>query len=274
MKKVFKMFAFMVAFFLVFTGCAVLEKKIEEETPFGALYYPKEYENMISFEQKEENGVHIVEFHGEIEGKEKQHLFDIIFGESEGYKVGEIDGVSVSVFSYDLNTEGWSEEEQEQIYAMQEKIDFVLKNIEKIRKFRNLDELLSENKNSKKNEKPMEVMNVFETPYGNICYPMEWTEYLKIEQVKKGETYSIVFKGIIGKKDVEIFEIVFGNYEGVPVGVIKDGDDLIDIYVIPKEPESDMEFTEEETEKFYEIQSIIDHVLQEVAAFENAEIIT
>lgn len=270
MRKIIRILA---AFLLIagisagFSGCT-REKSIQIETPYGKLSYPEKYSEQFSFEQSEENGIYKVSFYGEVAGKGKRLLFDIVFGETEDYKIGSINGTDVRVASYDIDVEGFSEEEREQIYGMQEAIDYVLERLEKIKGFANPGEEVSENEE----QSGIVVMAVIKTPYGEIEYPMDWNNDMKVEQAEIDGNHVFSFTGIFGEKEIRIFDLVFGETGESPVGYIIEGDSVIGVYFVPKEPDGSTELSESEIDNFYELQSRIDHIIQEIAGFENAEI--
>lgn len=114
---------------------------IEEEegfaikTPYCTLYYPVKWENQVNTEIQE-GEVITVQFHGQVEGKETLHLFDISFGSDEGDTIGTIDAedgtkISVNVVLHELLLdESWTDEEKNEIYTMQEDINYIIDRLE------------------------------------------------------------------------------------------------------------------------------------------------
>lgn len=105
------------------------EEAFEIETKYGSLYYPKKWESQVRIEI-DENDEYTVKFYGTVEGKEEQHLFNVVFGE-KGNKLGsfEKDGETVTVcLDFEENTmnDEWTEEEKNIIYAMQEDINYLI----------------------------------------------------------------------------------------------------------------------------------------------------
>lgn len=102
----------------------------EIETEHCTLYYPLTWAEQIEVEFSEEAG-YKVEFWGNVDGKEAKHLFNICFNSDDGDLLGyferEDEVVNVSVERIDLDFDSdWTEEEQNQIYAMQEEMNYVI----------------------------------------------------------------------------------------------------------------------------------------------------
>ena len=107
----------------------------EIETKYCMLYYPETWKEQIEIKYSEEAG-YKVEFYGKVEGKETQHLFNICFNSDDGDLLGYFDRdeqvVNVSVERIDLTFgTDWTQEEQDQIYAMQEEMNFVIDMLDK-----------------------------------------------------------------------------------------------------------------------------------------------
>jgi hypothetical protein len=104
---------------------------IEIETKYCALYYPLEWEKNLRTEIVEKDD-YKVEFYGTVEGKEEQHLFDLIFNGEVGYNLGTIkiesgEDVSINIESYSFETDNtWTEDEEFILYAMQEDINYTI----------------------------------------------------------------------------------------------------------------------------------------------------
>lgn len=147
------------AFSVLFTGCESLdnqEDSIEEatdnnveereeievmgiETSYATLYYPEKWFENLRTEIIDE-GTYMVKFYGRVAGKEEQHLFDIIFGESEGYTFGHLqveeENIPVSVVSYNYELgEEWKEEETNIIYGMTEDVNYIIDKMEELTNF-------------------------------------------------------------------------------------------------------------------------------------------
>lgn len=106
----------------------------EIETKYCTLYYPEIWKEQIEINFSDEVG-YKVEFYGNVDGKESKHLFNICFNSDDGDLLGYFDSeevVNVSVERIDLEFDSdWTDEEQTQIYAMQEEMNFVVDMLDK-----------------------------------------------------------------------------------------------------------------------------------------------
>lgn len=68
-----------------------------------------------------------------------------------------------------------------------------------------------------------ELMEV-ETKYGNLLYPQQWKEYLKIEQEEQGESLCVKFRALINETEYTLFDIVIGEEDSESIGTIQDSD--------------------------------------------------
>lgn len=105
-------------------------KAFEIETKYCTLFFPEIWKNHIEVKFSEEAG-YKAEFYGLVEGKDAQHLFDVCFNSDDGNLLGyfenedEIINVSFDVFELEFD-DSWSQEEIDQIYSMQEEMNFVM----------------------------------------------------------------------------------------------------------------------------------------------------
>ncbi len=53
-------------------------------------------------------------------------LFDLLFSENGGYLLGTYDGMPVSVVTYDIDAEGRTEAELQELYAMQQNVNYII----------------------------------------------------------------------------------------------------------------------------------------------------
>lgn len=105
------------------TGIAV-------ETPYITLYYPEEWQGIVTVEQTEAEGGQMLTFHTPI-GETDTVLFSLIFSgaeTAEGFPLGALtqeNGEVVYVFAAMNETipETWSEEEINQFSSMQERVN-------------------------------------------------------------------------------------------------------------------------------------------------------
>lgn len=113
-------------------------------TSYGKLYYPKEWDKNLKTKNLKENGKETVQFWAKIEGKEKVHLFDVIFGGSDK-QIGTIEldngnKVSVSVVSYEVKVDkSWTDREKDIVYTMSEGINYTLDKLDKLKGFKKVE---------------------------------------------------------------------------------------------------------------------------------------
>lgn len=96
-------------------------------TPYCTLYYPVTWQDQIRVDQVEKE-VCTVRFYGRVSGKGEKLLFSVIFGGDEGEQVGALmtdrdELVTVNIQMEELILPGWSEEDQAEIYSMQEAVN-------------------------------------------------------------------------------------------------------------------------------------------------------
>lgn len=107
------------------------EEAFTIETPYGNLYYPAKWEGQFRVESVEDDN-YTVQFYATLEGKEEQHLFDIVYGEVEGVALGTLDETEVYMVYGDISLDGdWTEEEENTIYAMQEDVNYLMGMLQK-----------------------------------------------------------------------------------------------------------------------------------------------
>lgn len=112
-------------------------KAFKIETPYCDLLYPEKWKNIVETEIVSVDGVEEVQFWAKLEGKDKVHLFDIIFG-GESNEVGTLEiedgeAVTVNVVSYEFEEDdSWTEDEKEIIYSLLEDINYILLQLEEL----------------------------------------------------------------------------------------------------------------------------------------------
>lgn len=104
-------------------GSAVNEEEIEVfaiETSVVTLYYPTKWQDKVTVDVKDD----AVTF-----SAEDNELFKIIFTKDDGIPLGEYAGTPISVLVSDIDGSSMSEEEFEELCAMQEDYNVILKNL-------------------------------------------------------------------------------------------------------------------------------------------------
>jgi len=119
-------------------------KALTIKTSYCELNYPATWEEILHTETISEEGNEVVQFWAELKGKERVHLFDVIFGD-DGYEVGTLetkegDIVTINVLSHDFTPDDtWTEEEKDSIYVMLEDINFLLMKLEEVEGFQSIE---------------------------------------------------------------------------------------------------------------------------------------
>lgn len=117
------------------SGDNSLEASIEIQTDYCKLYFPESWKEQIKVKISKEAG-YKVQFYGLVEGHEPQHLFDVCFNSDEGMLLGylengdEVVNLSIDLMEFEFD-ESWKQEEIDQIYAMQEEMNFVMNTLSK-----------------------------------------------------------------------------------------------------------------------------------------------
>ena len=108
---------------------------MEIDTEYGTLSYPAEYKDSLTTNETNEDGFLTVTFNADVEGQ-SYTLFNIMINSEEGDSVGTItsdDGTVRNVFA-DItelpDISGLGEDEQNQLYAMQEGLNVLIENLD------------------------------------------------------------------------------------------------------------------------------------------------
>lgn len=113
----------------------------EIETEYCKLYFPEVYKENLEIEYTEDSG-YKVEFYAKVEDKAPKHIFDICFNSDDGDLLGYIDdkeneeiiNLSVDVKNLEFD-DSWTQDEMDQVYAMQEEQNFVIDSLTKIENY-------------------------------------------------------------------------------------------------------------------------------------------
>ena len=185
------------------------------ETPYCTLYFPGEWEELLSVEQVT-GDVHTVIFSCKLDADNLIELFRISFGDKNG--IGQVkasDGelVNLSVMSTDIQPdENWTTSQTNMVFGMQEALNEVLQRIEFVEQKTTEPTVIPED------DSPSDL----DTPYGTLKYPARWDAYL-VTKTDKDDGYSVKFSAKIGSHDEEhLFTVYFGGEEGIEAGTVKD----------------------------------------------------
>ncbi len=102
------------------------------QTEKGTFQYPTSWKENMRYEEKDNQIV----FYGKVGNHEEQILFTLVFGGSEGYLLGKLNGEELHIIDSDVQfDESWSEEEKNQIITMQEDFNVILEDLLKNESF-------------------------------------------------------------------------------------------------------------------------------------------
>ena len=80
------------------------------------------------------------EFYGSVKGKDAVHLFDVCFNSDDGFLLGfiqndeEIINISIDMKELEFD-DSWEQEEINELYAMQEDMNFLMESLSKIENY-------------------------------------------------------------------------------------------------------------------------------------------
>ena len=107
---------------------------MEVETEYGTLYYPARWKDVLVTAQEKSDEMLTVDFSASVEGKEYR-LFQVVIGGQEGNSAGILTDDTGNQRNVQLSVEELagieelSEEEQNQLYAMQEGVNDLLEHM-------------------------------------------------------------------------------------------------------------------------------------------------
>lgn len=220
---------------------------MEIETPYVVLQYPSRWEETVRVEQIEDD-VYTVAFYGTVENREEHHLFDILFGDGDGFEIGKIlvDGkvVRMCVVTYDLKTdESWSDEEILELKGMREDVQHIISSV---------STLVADFESSS---------FAIDTPYVTLYYPSIWKESARIEQ-KEGTPYGLEFYAVIdGRGEIPIFDLIFGGESGDCLGYISHNGEKIRLNIVSHSVEISDDWTEEEVSTVYGMKDDVNYII-------------
>lgn len=129
------------------------------------------------------------------------------------------------------------------------------------------DESEKENENDPFEQNPDVLTEgvIIETPCGTVFYPMEWEDYLVVENVKENGGESICFYAQIeGKEKTPLFNLNFGIAKGSLIGSAKAGEKTVEVYFEVFEPEFFGSWKEEEINIIYSMQEGMNNIFAQL----------
>lgn len=105
------------------------EEACEIETKYTTLYFPKKWEDNLETEIVEGDDYRVV-FYGKLDGKDNQELFTIVFNGDASLMLGVLEQEENTYVGLEYAEpemgDGWTEEETDVIYAMQEDVNYLI----------------------------------------------------------------------------------------------------------------------------------------------------
>lgn len=106
-----------------------------------------------------------------------------------------------------------------------------------------------------------ELMEV-ETKYGDLLYPQQWKEYLKIEQEEQVESLCVKFRALINETEYPLFDIVIGEEASESIGTIQDSDgESHNVYVHIEENMELDNLSEEEQNRLFAMKEGVNELI-------------
>lgn len=213
------------------------------ETPYGTLHYPAKWSDCVRTEIND----NAVAFYGSVEGRGEQPLFTLQFEQGDGFYLGTFRDTTVYIVDGEpLFDTTWTDVDKEQIYAMQEDVNVILKDFE-----------LREG-TAQPEPTVVETYSV-ESPIGELPYPEKWREQVRVEQTED----TLAFYANIGAHpELLLFTLEFGDGEGFLLGTLSGKS----VYVLDNVPEFDETWTDEEKATVSAMQEDLDVIVQDLIA--------
>lgn len=226
---------------------AVENPFIEIETPFAVLQYPSRWEDMVRIVHME-GEPYAVEFYGSVNGREEQHLFDIVFGGDEGFQIGKIaygdEAISMSMITYDLVIDdSWTDGEVLELRGMREDVQYIISSI---------SQLVAEFESSS---------FPIETPYATLYYPVIWEDIVRISCIEESP-YTLQFSAALENREEKLlFELIFGGDRGDCLGFIHHEGEKIELNIVSHPIMVSDEWTTDELSEIYGMKDDVNYII-------------
>ena len=103
------------------------------------------------------------------------------------------------------------------------------------------------------------------TPYGELRYQEQWSEFMKTKQIMDGDTLHVVFAAEFNGLEYELFELIIGESSDEPVTQITDAEGTKrNVYVNFTELVEHPELAEDEQNRLYAMQEDINFVVENI----------
>lgn len=216
------------------------------QTPYGDFRFPVEDEDCLMI-RVSEGKPYIVSFSACLPGREELALLDLYFGSGADHSLGllttpEGDSVELGMTMHPVSFgESWTQEEMDQVHAMQEAANDMLAAIE-------LAPVPADTQ-------PAENMTI-ETPYCELLFPGKWEKYLQVKEEE--DPYRVSFYARVGSHEQQfLFTVCFGAEEEA-IGTV----DGVSVGVILEDLTPDSSWTEEERNILFAMQEDMNLLLE------------
>ncbi len=206
----------------------LMEGHIIIKTPVGDFAVSEAFrDNITASEERNESG-YFASVYGNTDSGKQTKLFTLCVGteSAEGYLVGYVDGIPVSVIVEELSLGGeWSHEDAELMYILQDEVNHIIMQINALEGFSK--ELIMDDEQIDTEGD----YTLAKTPVGDILFAKKWRSTVRVSTtaVQKGQIFTVI--GKTGSGEIELFAFAFGcgEGEGVLLGVVGGYDVRVDI---------------------------------------------
>lgn len=230
--------------------------EVSVETGFGVFTYMDAWNGGLRIQEAEGR----ISGFGTVTGKPEQKLFEISIGGDGEISAGmytDKNGQEIPVFltvsepAFDAD---WTEEEQRDIYGMQNVLNDILEQLD-----------LTAVEQTKETEAVLEDVAVT-TPYGTISYPGQYNGKLRIAQDSSNGYRVRGYATMPGKTEVHLFDILIGVSGDVYAGILTDpyGNNK-EVYLNVSDLNLDDSWSEEERAEVSLMQSLLNDFCEQLA---------
>ena len=104
------------------------------------------------------------------------------------------------------------------------------------------------------------------TEFGDLCYPEQWSDYLKTNQEVENDSIIVSFSAMIGETEFPMFQVTIGNSEDALVGELTDNSGTKrNVYMSVFEIEPSDMLSDEEQQRLYAMQEDLNYLIDHLA---------
>lgn len=243
-------------------------------TPYCNLYYPAELKDGVRATVEETGVGCIVKFYGTAAGLE-EHIFSLFFAEAseKSFPVGVFTDENASV---DINLELCDLSDSEELYVMQEGINYLLDKLKENPSFSselNQNSPETEEEENVQEQEPADL--VVKTPYCDLYYPGQWKDAISVTEQKLDFGHIVTFHCLINDKKAELFTVYFAEAgdDSFPIGVMTVDGIAMDVSMeLPAITESE-EWSDAERDLFSKLQEKANYMMDQLKQLDTFETI-